>query len=68
MCFAFALAMPLSYYFIQQWLNGFAYRIDLAWWMFTLPVAALFALTLFLIGSQSLKTIHNNPVDSIKYE
>jgi putative ABC transport system permease protein len=68
MTVAFLLGLPLSYFLITQWLEGFVYRIDLEWWMFALPVAILFLVTLALIGTQSLKTIFSNPVKAIKCE
>lgn len=68
MALAITIGIPLSYAFVSQWLNSFAYRITLKWWMFTIPVMALFFITLILVSLQSVKTALSDPVKSIKYE
>ena len=64
----FLLAIPIAWYAMRQWLQDFAYRIDMAWWMFAL--AGIFALILafFTISSQSIKAALSNPVDSLRNE
>lgn len=66
--FAFLLALPFSYFFINEWLNGFAYRIELKWWMFTLSGVVAGLIALATIGWQSTKAALNNPIDSLKME
>ena len=68
MMISFIAGIPLSYLFGLQWLNNFAYHIDLAWWMFAGPVSFLFFITLFMVAAQSLKTAISNPVNALKYE
>jgi putative ABC transport system permease protein len=65
---AFAIAVPLSYYFMVQWLNAFAYQIAISWWMFVFPGVFVFLITLLVAGSQSLKVALTNPTQSLKYE
>jgi putative ABC transport system permease protein len=65
---SFAVGIPLSYLFGLQWLSNFAYRIELAWWIFTAPVAFVFFVTLLVVVAQSLKTAVSNPVKSLRYE
>jgi putative ABC transport system permease protein len=61
-------AFPVAYYFIAQWLNGFAYRIEISWWMIVLPgVVVLFA-TLLTIAGQSIRAATVNPAKSLKEE
>jgi putative ABC transport system permease protein len=62
------IALPFSYYFLDQWLNNFAYRINL-------PVDILFAsflcsafLASVAVGIKSLRAASANPVDSIRTE
>ncbi|MEP5612492.1 MAG: FtsX-like permease family protein [Cyclobacteriaceae bacterium] len=62
------VAIPLSYVFIQEWLNAFAYRTTLHWWDFVLPVGVVLLTTLTAVSSQSLKTSLANPVDSLRNE
>ena len=65
---AFLIAVPFSYYFINDWLNDFAYRIELEWWMFTLSGVAAGLIAFATIGWQSAKAALNNPIDSLKTE
>jgi len=63
---ALLIATPIAWYFMRQWLDNFAYRIDIQWWVF--PVAGFLALTVaFLtISFQSTKAALQNPVDSLR--
>jgi putative ABC transport system permease protein len=68
MAVSFIAGIPLSYLFGLQWLNNFAYHIDLAWWMFVAPIVFLFFITICIVVAQSLITAISNPVKSLKYE
>ncbi len=62
------IASPLAYYAMHKWLSGFAYRIELKWWMFAVAgmvAAAVAFLTLFF---QSVKAALANPVKSLRSE
>jgi ABC-type antimicrobial peptide transport system permease subunit len=65
---AMVIATPLAYYFMNKWLEGFAFSIDIKWWW--LLCAGLMALlvALFTIGYQSLKAAFTNPVKSLRSE
>lgn len=65
---ALLVAIPLTYYFVEQWLNTFAYHIDLKWWMFALPGAFVFLIALLVVSGQSLKAALSNPVDALRIE
>jgi putative ABC transport system permease protein len=65
---AFIVAAPLSYYLVQQWLDGFAYRITPGWWMFLLPGVTVMIVALLSVSVQSLKASLMNPVDSLRSE
>jgi putative ABC transport system permease protein len=65
---SFLVGVPSSYLFCLRWLSGFAYHIDLAWWMFLLPITFLFLVTIAIVGAQSIKSALSNPVDSLRYE
>ena len=65
---AIIIASPIAYYFMQQWLAGFAYRIDLQWWMFALSGAAAVLVAFLTVGFQSLKAAVANPVESLRAE
>lgn len=68
MVLALIISSPMTFLFITKWLDGFAYRIDLKWWMFIIPTSLLFLITLTIIIVQSLKTAQSNPVDSLRNE
>lgn len=65
---SFILACPLAYYAMNKWLNNFAYRTELSWWIFAL--AGLFAILIaFLtITIQSWRAATRNPIESLRYE
>jgi putative ABC transport system permease protein len=64
----FALAVPVTYLGLTGWLEGFAYRIDLAWWVF--PLAGLLALFVAVgtIAIHAYRSAISNPVNSLRYE
>ena len=65
---AFAIAAPLAYYFLQKWLQDFAYRTDLSWWIFVSSGIFGLMITLITIGYQSYQSASRNPVDSLRDE
>jgi putative ABC transport system permease protein len=66
--FALIIALPLGYYFMKNWLNNFAYHIDIQWWEFVLTAIMALIITLISVGYQALRTGLANPVDSLRYE
>ncbi|MFM9838327.1 MAG: ABC transporter permease [Cyclobacteriaceae bacterium] len=65
---AFVIAAPLSYYFMNGWLQGFAYHIELSWWIFVMGAILTIAITLITISFQTVKAAMSNPVDSLRSE
>jgi predicted permease len=65
---AIVIASPLAYYFMQQWLSDFAYRIDIQWWMFAIAGAAAVAIAFLTVSFQSVKAALANPVKSLRSE
>ncbi|MEJ1240817.1 ABC transporter permease [Chryseolinea sp. T2] len=65
---AVAIATPLAWYLIAKWLEGFAYRIDVSWWVF--PVAGFIALMIACatVSYQSIRAAIANPVNSLRTE
>lgn len=61
-------AFPLAYYLMNQWLGGFAYKIDIQWWMILLPGVIVLVATLLTIASQSIRAATINPVKSLRAE
>ena len=65
---AFGIAAPLGYYFMQQWLADFTYKIDLSWWMFAVAVLVGLVIAMITISFQSIKAALANLVDSLRNE
>lgn len=65
---AVAISIPISWYGLNTWLNDFAYRVNIEWWIF--PSAGLVALlvALLTVGIQAYKAATLNPIDSISSE
>lgn len=65
---SFVLAVPLSYFVMNEWLKGFSYRISLSLWIFL--VAILFSLLIAVLSVffQTWKAANANPVESLKKE
>jgi putative ABC transport system permease protein len=61
-----ALAFPIAYYFTYQWLEGFAYKISISWWMIILPGVIVLAATLLTISSQSIRAASANPAKVLR--
>jgi len=65
---AFFIGVPVANYFISEWLQTFAYRIEIRWWFFALPGLGVLLLAILLVSRLSLKAARQNPVDSLRYE
>jgi putative ABC transport system permease protein len=65
---AFIVAVPVGYYFIDKWLQDFAYRINIGWWMFALAGVLVIAVALLTISFQAIKAAIANPVKSLRTE
>jgi putative ABC transport system permease protein len=65
---AFIIAIPLTIYLINRWLAGFAYRVDIDWWMVVVPVSLVLVIVLLVVSLQSLKTALLNPSHTLKNE
>lgn len=61
-------ALPCMYFLGRYWLNKFAFKIDIGWMVFIIPVLILLLITLLTTSIQTLKTSLINPADTIKYE
>ncbi|MCP4724207.1 MAG: FtsX-like permease family protein [bacterium] len=66
--FANIIAWPVSYYFMDRWLQDFAYRINIPLWSFFLSGFIAILIALLSSGYQSLRAARTNPVDSLRYE
>jgi hypothetical protein len=63
---ACAIAVPLSWYFLHQWLQQFEYRTQISWWIFALATIGALMITLATVSYQAIKAAIMNPVNSLK--
>jgi putative ABC transport system permease protein len=62
------IAIPLGYYWMSSWLEGYDYRTEIFWWVFLLTTTSALALTLLTVSFQALKAAWMNPVKSLRSE
>lgn len=62
------IAIPIAYYFMNNWLQEYAYRIDIEWWVFALVGLAALAISFITISFQSIKAGIANPIKSLRTE
>jgi putative ABC transport system permease protein len=65
---AFIIACPIAWYAMHQWLQNFAYKTELSWWVFATAGTIAVVITLITVGWQSWKAATRNPVESLRYE
>jgi ABC-type antimicrobial peptide transport system permease subunit len=65
---AFLIATPLAWYFMHQWLQDYAYRIDISLWLFAAGGLAAIIIALATISFQAIKAAIANPVKSLRAE
>jgi putative ABC transport system permease protein len=65
---AFAIATPIAYYFLDNWLQKYAYRTEISWWIFVASGAGALIITLLTVSYQSIKAALMNPVKSLRSE
>lgn len=64
----FVIAVPVATYAINMWLNNFAYKTPLYWWIYVVAFLFVSIFTLLIVTFQTWKTANSNPVESIKSE
>ncbi len=65
---AFVIAVPLAYYGFTKWLEGFAYKTTISWWIFALAGIAALLVALATVSWQSFRAAMANPVDALRDE
>lgn len=64
----FIIAVPIAYLGVVNWLEGFAYRVPIYWWVFLLAFVVVSLITVATVSFQSWRAANENPVNSIKTE
>jgi ABC-type antimicrobial peptide transport system permease subunit len=62
------IASPIAWWAINKWLDNFAYKMELNWWMFTIPALATLVIAFLTMFFHSYKAARANPVDSLRDE
>jgi len=61
-----AIAIPISYYVIDNWMQKYVYRTPMSWWVYAVPVAIILAITLITVTLRSWRAATENPADVVK--
>ena len=62
-----AVAIPISYYFVNRWLTGFTARMPMSWWVFVLAVVIICLIVVGTVTARSWKAANENPINSIQH-
>jgi putative ABC transport system permease protein len=62
------IAWPIAYFAMNRWLQDFAYRVEIGWWVFAVAGGVALVIALMTISYQAIKAVRANPVDALKYE
>ncbi len=65
---AFLIACPGAWIFISKWMQDFAYKADLSWWVFAIAGIMILVLALLTVSWQSWRAATRNPVEALRYE
>ena len=65
---AFIIACPIAYYAMNKWLENFAYKTTLSWWIFALAGMLALGIALLTVSWQSWRAATRNPVEALRYE
>ena len=65
---AILISIPVAGYFVYSWLEGYAYKVTLSWWMYIVPGLVVIGLVLALVLGQTIRTARQNPVNNLRYE
>jgi ABC-type antimicrobial peptide transport system permease subunit/ribosomal protein L27 len=65
---AFIIATPLAWYIMHRWLESFAYKTELSWWIFAIAGLLALVIALLTVSWQSWKAATRNPVEALRYE
>lgn len=65
---SFLIAVPIVFFVVNRWLEQFAYKIDIQWWVFLLGGLIVFVITLLTVSGQSYRTATSNPMEALNKE
>jgi putative ABC transport system permease protein len=62
------IAWPLAWYAMNKWLQSFAFRVEMEWWVFALAGGLALLIALLTVSTQAIKAALANPVEALRYE
>jgi len=62
------ISIPIAWHYLNQWLQNYNYRVEIAWWIFAIAIAGAIVITLITISFQAIKAALANPVKSLRTE
>ena len=65
---SFVIAAPVAWYFMNKWLQDFAYRVNISWWIFVAAGLVALLIALVTVGFQAIRAAITNPVKSLRTE
>lgn len=68
LCISFIIAIPTVYYLIDKWMQQFAFKTPMHWWLFALGGIIVLIITVSTVSIQSYRSAINNPIDALKNE
>jgi putative ABC transport system permease protein len=65
---AFLITLPIAWFIMDKWLENFAYKTELSWWIFLLSGLLAILIALLTVSLQSRRAATRNPVEALRYE
>ncbi len=62
------IAIPISYYVMNGWLQDYPYRVIISWWSFALAMLGALAITILTVSFQAIRSARANPIESLRFE
>jgi putative ABC transport system permease protein len=63
---AIVIASPVAWWFMHQWLQDFAYRVPISWWIYGIAGAGAILIALLTVSAQAIRAAMANPVESLR--
>ena len=65
---SFIFSCPIAWYVMRKWLENFAYKTEISWWIFGLSGIIVLVISFFTVSWQTFQTARRNPIESLRYE
>ena len=65
---SFVIAVPVAWFIMNKWLENYAYRVELNWWIFAIAGIIALVIALITVSWQSWRAASRNPVEALRYE